>query len=241
VKQGAVLYIALERMKLVKRRALAFKIKHNASGLPFAIMGGQNNFRDQKTAATVLQTVAKLERVTGQKVVLIVIDTLSRSLCGGDENGPKDMGAFVNVIGRIQDATSAHVAIVHHVPHDADRLRGHGSLLGALDTTVRVLKGVEARSGTVIKDNDGGEGERVNFTLESIDLLADAAGTTTAPVVIQADASETRSAGTGRRHTLRFPGMPERRRAGTAGGVFRPPATLRPHAPCDLHLQRVTP
>ena len=38
IKQGAVLYIALERAPLVKRRALAFKIKHKAKGLPFAII-----------------------------------------------------------------------------------------------------------------------------------------------------------------------------------------------------------
>ena len=138
VKQGAVLYVALERLKLVKRRALAFKIKHNVTGQPFAIMGGVHDFRNPKTADTILQTVAKLEQVTSQKVVLIDIDTLSRALCGGDENSPKDTGAFVNTMGRIQEITSAHIAIVHHVPHDADRLRGHGSLLGAIDTTIRV-------------------------------------------------------------------------------------------------------
>jgi hypothetical protein len=196
VKQGAVLYIALERAQLVKRRALAFKIKHNASGLPFAITSGIFDFRAQKTATTILGTVAELEKITGQKLVLIIIDTISRALCGGDENSPKDMGALVNTIGRIQEGTGTHVSLIHHVPHEADRMRGHGSLLGAIDTTVHVVKSAGLRSGTVVKANDGDEGEQVNFTLESVEICAVAAGTTTAPVVVPSELTPRDRAGT---------------------------------------------
>src|SRR5262245_63332970 len=45
VKQGAVLYIALERKKLVERRAIAFRATFDVSNLPFAIMGGVHDFR----------------------------------------------------------------------------------------------------------------------------------------------------------------------------------------------------
>lgn len=196
VKQGAVLYIALERAPLVKRRALAFKIKHNAHGLPFAIMSGVLDLRDQRTAATILAIVAELEKVTGQKVVLIIVDTISRALCGGDENSPKDMGALVNTVGRIQEGTATHVLLIHHVPHEADRMRGHGSLLGAIDTTVHVVKSAGLRSGTVVKANDGDEGQQVNFTLESVEICAVAAGTTTAPVVVPSDLTPADRAGT---------------------------------------------
>ena len=181
---GAVLYIALERVQLVKRRALAFKIKHDVAGLPFAIMGGVLDLRDRKTADAVLQVVAEVEKRTGEKVVLIIIDTISRALCGGDENSPKDMGALINTVGRIQDASSAHVALVHHVPHEADRMRGHGSLLGAIDTTVHIVKGTSERSGTIIKDNDGADGQAVHFTLDSVELCSDGNNVTTAPVVV---------------------------------------------------------
>jgi hypothetical protein len=187
MQPGAVLYIALERFQLVKRRALAFKRKHEAHGLPFAVKGGVIDFRHKDTAKQIIDYARELEQLTGQKTVLIILDTLSRALCGGDENGPKDMGAFVNTIGHIQEATGAHVAIVHHVPHDADRIRGHGLLLGAIDTSVHVVKHDVARSATVIKDNDGTDGTRVTFTLESITLLDDGVNVTTAPVVIQYD------------------------------------------------------
>ena len=188
VKQGGVLYIALERAQLVKRRAVAFRLKYEVKGLPFAILSGVFDFRDQRTAGIILETIAELERVTGRKVVLVVIDTVSRALCGGDENSPKDMGALVGNLGRIQETTGVHIALLHHVPHEADRMRGHGSLLGAVDTTVHIVKGVATRSGTVVKDNDGADGERVDFELESIEISRDpdTGQETTAPVVLRA-------------------------------------------------------
>jgi hypothetical protein len=201
VKQGAVLYIALERKHLVERRAFAFKIKHNASGLPFAVMGGILDFRDPKTAGVILQAVAELERATGHKLMLIIIDTLSRALCGGDENSSKDMGAVVNTIGRIQDGTAAHIAMVHHVPHDADRLRGHGSLLGAIDATVHVVKGTGPRTARVVKSNDNAEGAAVAFTLESVTLCSDGDDVTTAPVVVPAEGGSGSTSATGKRLT----------------------------------------
>jgi AAA domain len=194
VKQGAVLYIALERAQLVKRRALAFKIKHNARGLPFAVMHGIYDFRDKRTAALILQAVAELERVTDQKVVLIIVDTISRALCGGDENSPKDMGALVNTIGRIQEGTGTHITLIHHVPHEADRMRGHGSLLGAIDTGVHVIKGAGPRSAIVVKTNDGDEGAKVDFRLDSVELCADEKSTTTAPVVVPLEGVEAAAA-----------------------------------------------
>ena len=181
---GAVIYIALERPNLVKRRALAFKAKHKAHGLPFAIVSEARDYRDLKTATLILETVAEVERATGQKVVLIILDTISRALCGGDENSPKDMGALINTLGRIQAATDAHMLLVHHVPHEAERMRGHGSLLGAMDTTAFVQKSTGVRTATVIKANDFDEGQSVAFTLESVTLSEVVAGFTTAPVVV---------------------------------------------------------
>ena len=40
VRQGGVLYIALERKKLVERRAIAFRETYDLSNLPFAIWAG---------------------------------------------------------------------------------------------------------------------------------------------------------------------------------------------------------
>jgi AAA domain len=190
VKQGAVVFVALERRKLVERRAIAFREQHGLQDLPFAIVGGVYDFRQPRTVDLIAEIVREVENATSQQVVLIVIDTISRALCGGDENSPKDMGAIVTATGRLQTDTSAHVLWVHHMPLEGgDRLRGHGALLGALDTTVHIFKAADGtRTATVVKANDSEEGEGVAFTLNSVAIGEDADGnSTTAPLVVPSE------------------------------------------------------
>ena len=102
VRQGAVLYVALERKALVERRAIAFRVRHGDSDLPFAVIGGVYDFRAPKAVSEILKVAQEVEVETGQTIVLIVIDTISRALCGGDENSPKDMGAIVAATSRLR-------------------------------------------------------------------------------------------------------------------------------------------
>lgn len=183
--RGTVLYIALERKKLVERRAIAFREKHGLRDLPFAIAGGVYDFRLPATADQITAICAQVKEATGLPVVLIIIDTISRAMAGGDENSPKDMGALVMTAGLIQQKCSeAHIAWVHHIPHDSDRLRGHGAMLGAVDTTISVSSGGLVRTAKVVKANDSEEGESVTFTIEGIQIAPDGS---TAPIAVPAD------------------------------------------------------
>ena len=121
LSKGLVIYIGLERRLLVERRAIAFRERHGIPDLPFAIIGGVYDFRDQRTAAAIGGIVHQVEDATKQSVVVVIIDTISRALAGGDENSSKDMGAIVATTARIQEATGAHVAWIHPC---ADRRRG---------------------------------------------------------------------------------------------------------------------
>jgi AAA domain len=198
VRRGAVLYIALERRKLVERRAIAFREKHGIRDLPFAIMGGVCDFRDKRIVGTIIQIARQVELATGERLVLIIIDTLSRALCGGDENSSKDMGAIVSATSLLQHGTWAHIMWLHHIPIDGgERLRGHGALLGALDTTISVVKADTIRTATVMKANDSEEGERVAFTLESVGI-GQGGDPTTAPVVEPAENLPPPSASSGK-------------------------------------------
>ena len=183
--RGAVVYIALERKKLVERRAIAFRKKHGLQNLPFAIVGGVYDFRLAATATQIAVICGQVEQATCLPVVLIIIDTVSRALAGGDENSPKDMGALIMTAGLLQQkCPAAHVLWVHHIPHDSDRLRGHGALLGAVDTSVRVSNGGSVRTARVVKANDSEEGESIAFTIEGVEIAPDG---TTAPVAVPAD------------------------------------------------------
>jgi hypothetical protein len=196
VRRGAVLYVALERQKLVERRAIAFREKHGVRDLPFAIIGGVFDFRDKRTVRYIIDVVRQVEVLTGEQVTLVIVDTLSRALCGGDENSSKDMGAIVASTALLQQGTGAHIMSIHHIPIDGgERMRGHGALLGAMDTTISVVKGDTARTATVIKANDSEEGERVAFTLESVPIGQDGEGNqTTAPVVVPMESMPPQSA-----------------------------------------------
>jgi hypothetical protein len=184
VSPGAVLFVAIERSALVKRRLAAFRLYHGVSDLPLAVLSGSIDLCATKLGADGIIDCGKcLEDESENKMVLVIIDTVSRALAGGDENSSKDMGALVANVLRIQEATGAHVMLTHHVPHEQNRMRGHGALLAACDTTLRIDKGDHLRTATIDKTNDGAEGEKVFFSLESVDLGHE----TTAPVVRQAE------------------------------------------------------
>ena len=66
---------------------------------------------------------------------------------------------MVNTTARLQELTKAAVLLIHHIPHDGYRMRGHGALLGAVDTTVAVVNTGRVRTAKVVKANDSEEGE----------------------------------------------------------------------------------
>src|SRR5262249_11235403 len=136
-----------------------------------------------------IATAKAFAQAGGLPVVWIIIDTLNRALAGGDENSSKDMGAVIAAVDRIQRATGAHCSLIHHVPVDrTDRMRGHGSVLGAVDLTVRITKDDKTVTLEADKANDLVEKPRFAFHFESVQLASDGENATTAPVLVPCDA-----------------------------------------------------
>jgi hypothetical protein len=188
LSQGGVLYIAAERAKLVERRMAAWRLYHGVNDVPLGIVGKSIDLRsDRRDADAVIECCDQLEKRFGHDPRLVIIDTLSRVIAGGDENTPRDMGQLVANLAHVQEATGAHVLVIHHTPQGQLRLRGHGSLLGSMDTTVSLEK---SRSGsvtaTIDKNNDGPEDQTITFCLKPVELYRDpeTGETTAAPVVI---------------------------------------------------------
>ncbi len=192
VEQGGVLYVAAERHAVQSRRLAAWRKHHGIDDIPLALIGGAVDLRTGRAHADLIAGYARdIRDVAGLPCRLIVIDTVSRVLAGGDENSPKDVGALVANLTYLQEATGAAILALHHIPADGtQRLRGHGALLGAVDVTIRLEHLGNVRTAAVDKTNDGEEGERVTFELESVALNfnEETGMTTTAPVVIPSDA-----------------------------------------------------
>jgi 5S rRNA maturation endonuclease (ribonuclease M5) len=189
----------LERANVVQRRAIAWGLEHGLlrEQLPFKVIRGPLDFRDPQVAADIVATLEDLARRHGCEVGLIIVDTVSRALCGGDENSPKDMGALIANIGRIQSAIGVHIALTHHQPVDGkERMRGHGALLGAVDTTVHVVNKDGTRLAEVVKSSDHEEGQRIAFFLKSVVIDQDDGygDPVTAPVVVEDQAPTTAKA-----------------------------------------------
>src|SRR5690606_23490334 len=118
---------------------------------------------------------------------LIVIDTLSRVMAGGDENGPVDMTAFIKNVDRIRHATGAHIMIVHHTGKDVARgARGHSSLRAATDTEIEVATDeTEVRLAKVTKQRDLAGGEEFAFKLDAVALGVDQDGDAVTTCIVQ--------------------------------------------------------
>lgn len=193
VTAGAVLYIAAERGGLVLRRLAAWKKHHAVADAPLAVVASNFDLWSSRHHANEIVEIAKdVTAATGAPVLWIIVDTVAQCLPGGDENSGKDMGALVANLAYLQERTGAHVTGVHHVPHgDQARMRGHGVLLGAADSTFSVEKDEASslRTFQTRKANDGPGDIKINFTLESVELGTDddTGDVTTAPVVIEAD------------------------------------------------------
>jgi hypothetical protein len=199
VSQGAVLYVAAERVGTVHRRAAAWRHFHGIDKAPLYISGESFDLcKNAKDAEAIIRCGKEIEQEAGCALRLIVIDTVSRVLNGGDENSGPDMGSFLINLGRIQKGTEAHVMAIHHTPHGHQRLRGHGSLLGGLDTTISMEKSQAGHIASLDKSNDGPEGATMTFRLESVELSidADTGQRTDAPVVIPIENDAKRSTST---------------------------------------------
>src|SRR5262245_32238234 len=191
VTRGAVLYIAVERGAVVQRRVLAWCRHHNLTDIPLAVVAEMIDLRTGSLDADRIIATARAfeDEAWGLPVAWIIIDTLNRALAGGDENSSKDMGAVIVAVDRIQRATGAHCSLIHHVPVDrTDRMRGHGSVLGAVDLTVRITKDDKTVTVEADKANDLVEKPRFAFRFESVELASDGDTTTTAPVLLPCDA-----------------------------------------------------
>jgi hypothetical protein len=173
VKAGPVLYIAAEgQAGLGLRREAIIKTFDLPNSLPLGFVRTQVDLCSRNAETD--QIVALIGE-TLPDPVLIVIDTLSRALAGGDENSPRDMGGFIVNVGKLMAETGAAVFAIHHCGKDEARgMRGHSSLLGAVDTEMEIIRPSQenlAATVTITKQKDGEDGLTFDVRMETVALL----------------------------------------------------------------------
>ena len=174
VDQGGVIYLALEGAHGIRHRIAAFRETHGlqAHDIPFAVIPVTMNLLDPNADTDkLIRTIKKVAKTLSVPVRLIVPDTLSRAMAGGNENAPDDMGALVTNGTKIQQETKAAVAWVHHSGKDqAKGARGHSLLRAATDTEIEIIADGPQRTASVTKQREMECSGEFHFTLKVVEL-----------------------------------------------------------------------
>lgn len=172
VRKGLVVYVAGEGAASVRNRVAAKLRVHSLSkDIPFALIGEPVSLLEANSVASVIETIHRAESECGERAVLVIFDTLARSLIGGDENSAQDIGVVVAAADRIRTATGAAVCLVHHSGKDPSKgARGSNALRCAVDTEILVEGQTGTRNAVTAKQRDLPIGASYPFELRVVEL-----------------------------------------------------------------------
>lgn len=173
VEQGGVVYVALEGSYGLKNRIAAYKSKFGSLNGQFAMVPCAVDFFDPESNIAEFIALLKTAQEDLGSVRLVVIDTLSRALAGGDENSGKDMGMLVKHADLIRQLTGAHVCFIHHSGKDeAKGARGHSSLRAAVDTEIEITRDEKEDFSRVkiVKQREMEMEKEMQFALEVVSI-----------------------------------------------------------------------
>lgn len=190
VKQGLVVYLAAEGQRGQFNRVEAWRRHHGIEHLNFAMIPVALNLRDREAdVPKLIETIYAAVHRAGAPLSVLVVDTLNRTFGGGDENGP-EMTDYVNNVGRLKSEFGCTTAVVHHIPKNAENIteRGHGSLRGAIETSLIVKQDAETGIRTLVcsKQKDAEDGWKMQFKLQVVELGEDEDGDPVSSCVVVA-------------------------------------------------------
>jgi hypothetical protein len=163
VTQAPAVYIAAEGAAGLRKRKIGFERSHSnlPAHVPFYLISAAPNLGTEQGDLAPLMAAIEGAGVTPG---LIIVDTLAQSLGAGDENGA-GMIQFVANATALANKFRAFVLIVHHVGlSDDKRMRGHSSLIGALDAQILCERKEGALSTTLTLKKLKDEASSINIT-----------------------------------------------------------------------------
>jgi hypothetical protein len=147
VKQTPVLYLIAEGEAGIGKRVKALVQRYGRCDA-FHVIAQPIDLLRSNASAGDLHDVIEAAKMC--QAGLIVVDTVSRAMMGGDENGPVDMGTLAANLNTLRHETGAHVMGVHHgTQAEGTKSRGHSSLPFSVDVIVQTEWNEESGLGTV--------------------------------------------------------------------------------------------
>jgi hypothetical protein len=129
-RYGPVVYNAAEGQGGLYNRVQAAQQERQITTKNVYFLAVPVDLRDPNTVDDLIEAIRVLAEPK-----LVVVDTMARSMVGGDENSAKDVGEFIAGIDRLRSEFGCAVLLVHHAKKaDARVERGSSALRGAADT-----------------------------------------------------------------------------------------------------------
>jgi hypothetical protein len=103
--RSGIVYFALERADLVRRRLIAHKLRDGLGSLPIAVAGQVIDLLNRSCVETIYATIKEAEQRFGVEVVLAIFDTYAKGIAagGGDEDKAKDQNIVQANLRRLFD------------------------------------------------------------------------------------------------------------------------------------------
>jgi hypothetical protein len=170
-----VLYICGEGQFGVAQRIKGWRKKHGLEGAdaPIKLLPVAVHLLNPDCLDKLKHTIDLVRQEVDFEIGVVVVDTVSRSIPGKDENSQETMSLFIDACADIQSHCGGAVIGVHHSGKDNERgMRGSSVLLGGCDTAIRVTKLDDHTTLSVEKQKDGDEIDDVHFKMEGVDLIS---------------------------------------------------------------------
>ena len=175
VRQGNVIYLASEGQNGLAQRKEAInkagKFTRSLSEEPFMIYTHRINLCDTAEAKSFCELLA------GNKVDLIVVDTLSTSIGENDENLPATVNLLLKNIEPLRALSNSHVLFVHHTgKNEALGSRGTSAWKASVDTEIYLKSDDGLVCVSTTKQRDYQRADKLYFYLETVVLGIDTDG-----------------------------------------------------------------
>jgi hypothetical protein len=178
VKQARVAYVVTEGKRSFAKRLSAYREYHGVE-IPegFFVLHERTPRFNQPIGEKEDTKVLAQDILAQGGADLIIIDTLSQSIPGSDENSSETMSSIASRAGLLAARTGAMVLFVHHSgKNPALGARGHSSLRAACDVELEIEKKDGSLVLTTTKSKDDIEIEAKYFKLNSVNLETDEDG-----------------------------------------------------------------
>lgn len=196
-----VLYFGLEGRRAIRLRIAAWRRHQRELGenvpdfIPLFVVERSKNLLQENARINLANAIAAaelwLEKEYGVKLGLIVLDTLTKAMPGGDQNSVDDTSAVFDVVGRVREiGVSAAVVFIHHKAR-AGNIRGSTNIEADPDVLTSIFKEGNKVIWSLDRARSVEEGGRYHFQLHNYSLGTSSQGfPINAPVVEAVDADE---------------------------------------------------